>query len=67
MYCISAVAHRKQSGHPFCNHEELCYIKMERSRNTGNYLLECMIEGFQTPITYPLEAQWISCQSTNQA
>ncbi|KAF1571491.1 UNVERIFIED_CONTAM: hypothetical protein FQV16_0017123, partial [Eudyptes robustus] len=57
---------------PFCNHERVCEVKLDRLRNVG--FIQCRIctENFQTNITYlsePIDvySDWIdACEQANQ-
>ncbi|KAI6233163.1 Transcription elongation factor 1-like protein [Aphelenchoides fujianensis] len=57
---------------PFCNHEKVCEVKLDRIRNIG--FIECRVctETFQTSINYlsePIDvySDWIdACESVNR-
>ncbi|EYB99056.1 hypothetical protein Y032_0125g1264 [Ancylostoma ceylanicum] len=56
---------------PFCNHERVCEVKMDRERNVGLIWCRVCSEDFQTPINYlsePIDvySDWIdACESAN--
>ncbi|VDD94329.1 unnamed protein product [Enterobius vermicularis] len=57
---------------PFCNHEHVCEVKMDRERNVGFISCRVCLEDFQTPINYlsePIDvySDWIdACEQANQ-
>ncbi|CAJ0581506.1 unnamed protein product, partial [Mesorhabditis spiculigera] len=56
---------------PFCNHEKVCEVKMDRERNVGLVKCRVCLEDFQTKINYLSEAidvysDWIdACEKAN--
>ncbi|XGW07941.1 hypothetical protein V3C99_010788, partial [Haemonchus contortus] len=56
---------------PFCNHERVCEVKMDRERNVGFISCRVCSEDFQTPINYlsePIDvySDWIdACEAAN--
>uniref|UniRef100_A0A7E4V435 Transcription elongation factor 1 homolog n=1 Tax=Panagrellus redivivus TaxID=6233 RepID=A0A7E4V435_PANRE len=57
---------------PFCNHEKVCDVKMDRNRNVGFISCRVCQESFQTSITYlsePIDvySDWIdACEEANK-
>uniref|UniRef100_A0A914HWT5 Transcription elongation factor 1 homolog n=1 Tax=Globodera rostochiensis TaxID=31243 RepID=A0A914HWT5_GLORO len=57
---------------PFCNHERVCEVKMDRERNVGFIQCRVCMEDFQTNITAlsePIDvySDWIdACEAANQ-
>ncbi|VDK78394.1 unnamed protein product [Litomosoides sigmodontis] len=57
---------------PFCNHERVCEVKMDRERNVGFISCRVCLEDFQTNINYlsePIDvySDWIdACEQANR-
>ena len=57
---------------PFCNHEKVCEVKMDRDRNVGFISCRVCSEQFQTNINYlsePIDvySDWIdACEEANK-
>uniref|UniRef100_A0AC34QCN7 Transcription elongation factor 1 homolog n=1 Tax=Panagrolaimus sp. JU765 TaxID=591449 RepID=A0AC34QCN7_9BILA len=57
---------------PFCNHEKVCEVKMDRDRNVGFISCRVCQESYQTAINYlsePIDvySDWIdACEEANK-
>ncbi|CAO4364580.1 Protein CBG11103 [Caenorhabditis briggsae] len=58
---------------PFCNHERVCEVKMDREKNVGYIACRVCSEDFQTNINYlsePIDvySDWVdACEQANNA